>query len=51
MKKIFLREDEMPTKWYNVVPDIPNGLQPPLDPQTLQPVSPENSLPYSPWAY
>jgi tryptophan synthase beta chain len=41
MKKIVLREDEMPTRWYNVVPDIPNGLQPPLDPETLQPISPE----------
>ena len=41
MKKIVLREDEMPTSWYNVVPDIPGGLQPPLDPQTLQPMGPE----------
>jgi tryptophan synthase beta chain len=41
MKKIVLREDEMPTSWYNVVPDIPNGLQPPLDPETLQPMGPE----------
>jgi len=38
-KKIILRDDEMPTSWYNVVPDIPNGLQPPLDPETMQPVS------------
>jgi len=41
MKKIVLREDEMPTSWYNVVPDIPGGLQPPLDPETLQPIGPE----------
>lgn len=41
MKKIVLREDEMPTRWYNVVPDIPGGMQPPLDPQTLKPISPE----------
>jgi len=40
-KKIILRDDEMPTTWYNVVPDIPNGLQPPLDPETMEPVSPE----------
>lgn len=26
MKKIVLREDQMPTSWYNVVPDIPNNL-------------------------
>jgi tryptophan synthase beta chain len=40
-KKILLRDDEMPTSWFNVVPDIPNGLQPPLDPQTRQPIGPE----------
>ncbi|MGI6655660.1 MAG: TrpB-like pyridoxal phosphate-dependent enzyme [Desulfobulbus sp.] len=41
MKKIVLREDEMPTSWYNVVPDIPNGLQPPLDPVTKKPIGPD----------
>ena len=41
MKKIVLRDDQMPTRWYNVVPDIPGGLLPPLDPQTHQPISPE----------
>ncbi len=41
MKKVILREDEMPTQWYNVVPDIPNGLQPPLDPETKEPIAPE----------
>ncbi len=41
MKKVVLREDEMPTRWYNVVPDIPGGLQPPLDPETLEPMGPE----------
>ena len=40
-KKIVLREDEMPTRWYNIVPDIPNGLKPPLDPETNQPMGPE----------
>lgn len=41
IKKIVLRDDEMPTQWYNVVPDIPNGLLPPLDPETKQPMGPE----------
>ena len=41
MKKIVLRDDQMPTRWSNVVPDIPGGLLPPLDPQTHQPISPE----------
>lgn len=40
-KKIVLRDDQMPKQWYNVVPDIPNGLQPPLDPETKQPMGPE----------
>jgi len=40
-KKILLRENEMPRQWYNIVPDIPNGLRPPLDPETKQPLGPE----------
>ena len=41
MKKIILRDDEMPTQWYNVAPDIPNGLLPPLDPETNEPMGPD----------
>ncbi|MGW8193340.1 MAG: TrpB-like pyridoxal phosphate-dependent enzyme [Desulforhopalus sp.] len=41
IKKILLRDDEMPTQWYNVVPDLPNGLQPPLDPETKKPIGPD----------
>jgi tryptophan synthase beta chain len=41
IKKIVLRDDQMPTQWYNVVPDIPGGLLPPLDPETKQPMGPE----------
>ena len=40
-KKIVFRDDEMPTQWYNVVPDMPNGMQPPLDPETNEPMGPE----------
>lgn len=40
-KKIMLNESEMPTQWYNVLPDIPNGIDPPLDPETKQPMGPE----------
>jgi tryptophan synthase beta chain len=40
-KKIVLRDDEMPTRWYNVAPDIPNGLLPPLDPETKEPMGPD----------
>ncbi|MBU0485537.1 MAG: TrpB-like pyridoxal phosphate-dependent enzyme [Proteobacteria bacterium] len=41
MKKVLLDENEMPTQWYNVIPDIPNGIAPPLDPLTKQPMGPE----------
>lgn len=40
-KKIVLRDDEMPTRWYNVLPDLPGGLKPPLDPETKEPMGPE----------
>jgi len=40
-EKIVLRDDEMPRQWYNVAPDLPNGLLPPLDPETMQPMGPE----------
>ena len=40
-KQIFLPYEDRVTKWYNVLPDIPNGLQPPLDPENNQPVAPE----------
>lgn len=30
--QIALTPDELPTKWYNIVPDIPGGLPPPKEP-------------------
>ncbi|MEE4243260.1 MAG: TrpB-like pyridoxal phosphate-dependent enzyme [Desulfopila sp.] len=47
-KKIILRDDEMPKQWYNVVPDIPNGLKPPLDPVTKEPMGPDKLAPVFP---
>ncbi len=38
---IILPADEMPRAWYNALPDLPTPLAPPLDPQTRQPVNPE----------
>ena len=38
----------MPRQWYNVAPDIPNGLMPPLDPETRQPMGPEKLAPVFP---
>ncbi|WP_456369806.1 TrpB-like pyridoxal phosphate-dependent enzyme [Geoglobus sp.] len=40
-KKILLDENEMPDRWYNILPDLPEPLPPPLDPETGEPVKPE----------
>jgi tryptophan synthase beta chain len=40
-RAFFLPQEEIPTSWYNVQSDIPEPLPPPLDPVTLQPMSPE----------
>jgi len=37
-----LTPDEMPRKWYNILPDLPEPLAPPLNPQTKKPISPSD---------
>jgi tryptophan synthase beta chain len=37
--KIYLDESEMPTRWYNVVADLPEPPPPPLHPGTHQPAT------------
>ncbi|MBP1691954.1 MAG: pyridoxal-phosphate dependent enzyme [Bacteroidetes bacterium] len=39
---IYLDEHEMPTAYYNILPDLPDPLAPPLHPGTMQPVGPED---------
>ncbi|MBC8005393.1 MAG: TrpB-like pyridoxal phosphate-dependent enzyme [Verrucomicrobia bacterium] len=39
-KKIYLEESEMPKQWYNIAPDLPTPLNPPLGPDG-KPVSPQ----------
>jgi tryptophan synthase beta chain len=46
--KIMLDESEMPTRWYNVIPDLPSPPPPPLHPGTLQPLGPEDLAPLFP---
>ena len=46
--KILLDESEMPTQWYNIVPDLPSPPPPPLHPGTLQPVGPDDLAPLFP---
>ncbi len=47
-KKILLSEKDMPKKWYNVLPDLPEELPPPINPATGKPVTPEDLLPIFP---
>jgi tryptophan synthase beta chain len=37
----FLDQKDMPTSWYNILPDLPGPLPPYLSPRTGQPVTPE----------
>jgi tryptophan synthase beta chain len=46
--KTTLDESEMPTSWYNVIPDLPSPPPPPLHPGTLEPVGPEDLAPLFP---
>ena len=47
--KIHLSESEMPTTWYNVIPDLPAAPPPPLHPGTHEPIGPDDLAPCSPW--
>ena len=46
--KFLLSESEMPKRWYNIVPDLPSPLPPPLNPQTMEPIGPEDLAPLFP---
>ena len=48
--KVPLGEDEMPTQWYNVIPDLPEPPPPPLHPGTHEPVGPDDLAPLFPMA-
>ena len=48
--KIVLTEDEMPTTWYNIIPDLPEPPPPPLNPATKEPIGPEALAPLFPMA-
>jgi predicted alternative tryptophan synthase beta-subunit len=40
--KITLDENEIPKKWYNIQADLKTPMDPPLHPQTRQPISPDD---------
>lgn len=48
--KYLLRESDIPSTWYNIVPDLPFELAPPLHPGTLQPLGPADLAPLFPEA-
>ncbi|ATY13891.1 TrpB-like pyridoxal phosphate-dependent enzyme [Amycolatopsis sp. AA4] len=48
--KYILDEADLPTQWYNVVPDLPEPPPPPLHPGTREPVGPADLAPLFPQA-
>jgi tryptophan synthase beta chain len=48
--KYLLREDQIPTAWFNAVPSMPTPPSPPLHPGTGQPVGPDDLAPLFPMA-
>ncbi|MFH0990428.1 MAG: TrpB-like pyridoxal phosphate-dependent enzyme [bacterium] len=47
-RKITLEEHEIPTAYYNILPDLPTPLDPPLHPGTKQPIGPQDLAPIFP---
>lgn len=41
---VYLKVEEIPKHYYNVLADLPFQLDPPLDPETMEPISPEKLL-------
>lgn len=46
--KVLLDPDELPRAWYNILPDLPSPLPPPLNPGTREPIGPEALAPIFP---
>jgi tryptophan synthase beta chain len=46
--KFIIDEKDMPTSWYNVLPDLPTPLPPVLHPGTGKPIGPEDMAPLFP---
>ncbi|MEM6319678.1 MAG: TrpB-like pyridoxal phosphate-dependent enzyme [Bacteroidota bacterium] len=47
-RKITLTEREIPSRWYNIMADMPNKPLPPLHPGTKEPIGPEALAPLFP---
>ena len=46
--RIDLSQKDMPKRWYNIQPDLPAPLMPPINPATKKPITPEDLLPIFP---
>jgi tryptophan synthase beta chain len=46
--RVLLDENEMPTYWYNILPDLPVPAPPPLHPVTREPCTPDDLAPLFP---
>ena len=47
-RKIMLNDSEIPRQWYNIMPDMPTPMNPPLHPGTGKPVGPQDLAPIFP---
>ncbi len=47
-KKYILDENELPKQWYNILPDLPEPLPPPINPATGKPLEPKDLEPIFP---
>jgi tryptophan synthase beta chain len=50
MTRFILPDDHLPTAWFNLLPRLPEPLQPPLHPATREPVGPDDLSPLFPMA-
>ena len=48
--KFLLTDQQIPTHWYNIIPDMPGPLAPVLNPRTMKPLGPEDLAPIFPMA-
>jgi len=48
MKKVLLAEADIPERWYNILPDLPEPPTPYLHPATMQPLGPADLAPIFP---
>jgi tryptophan synthase beta chain len=46
--RYLLTDDQIPTSWYNIIPDLPEPPPPPLHPGTHEPIGPDDLAPLFP---